>query len=307
VVHDQTVSISVVVPTRNRPELLGGCVESVSASLRDGDELIVADSGAPDQAIDAMTAACGARLVRSAPGASYQRNLGASHARHEVVAFVDDDVRVAPEWAAAVAGAFTAHPEAAFVTGRLEVPPQQEGYSRPVSVKAEMQPATLTAATRGTLGHSANMAVRRSVFASIGGFDERLGPGAPFRAAEDAELIDRFFAAGHVGWYEPAVLGWHDQWRSRRQLVRLEWSYGIGMGARLARLTRSDRARAQAIAAEYLWRNALRVVPSHIRHANEYAVLFAIARVTGASFGFVRALVSRFASRLPGPQGPTSS
>ncbi|MBV9412272.1 MAG: glycosyltransferase [Acidimicrobiia bacterium] len=291
--------LSVVVPTRNRPHLLARCLESVSASLRAGDELIVADSGGPDATIDAMTADAKARHVRSRPGASYQRNLGAFDANHEIVAFVDDDVRVAPGWAAAIANAFAAHPEVAFVTGRLDVPDEQRGYGRPVSVKDEPEPATLTPSMGGTLGHSANMAVRRSAFERVGGFDERLGPGAAFRAAEDGDLIDRLFAAGYVGRYEPAVLGWHDQWRTRNDLVRLEWSYGIGQGARLARLTRSDRARAKALAAEYLWRNALRPLPSHIVRRNEYAIVFALARVAGASLGFIRALLSRFGSTPP--------
>jgi len=293
--------LSVVIPTRDRPQLLARCLESVSASLRDGDELIVADSGAPDAAIDAKAAGYKARLVRSRPGTSYQRNLGASYATHEVVAFVDDDVRVAPQWATAMVESFAAS-DVAFVTGRLDVPDEQQGYGRPVSVKTEAEAATLTPATRGTLGHSANMAVRRSAFASVGGFDERLGPGAPFRAAEDGDLIDRLFAAGYVGRYEPAALGWHDQWRTRTDLVRLEWFYGIGQGARLARLTHVDRARARALAAEYLWRNALRPLPSHVLRRNEYAVLFALARVTGASLGFVRAVLSRFPSRPPTPE-----
>ncbi len=291
--------LSVVVPTRNRPHLLVRCLESLSISLRAGDELIVADSGAPDAAIDAMTAESKARHLRSRPGASYQRNLGASDAAHEIVAFVDDDVRVAPEWAEAIIEAFAAHPEIEFVTGRLEVPEDQQGYGRPVSVKGETEPATLTPSLGGTLGHSANMAVRRSAFERVGGFDERLGPGAPFRAAEDGDLIDRLFAAGCIGRYEPSVLGWHDQWRTRNDLARLEWSYGIGQGARLARLTRSDRTRAKALAAEYLWRNALRPLPSHIVRRNEYAVVFALARVAGASLGFIRAFLSRFDSRPP--------
>jgi hypothetical protein len=191
------------------------------------------------------------------------------------------------------------HPEVAFITGRLEVPDAQRGYGRPVSVKAEPEPQLLTPGMGGTLGHSANMAVRRPAYAGVGGFDERLGPGARFRAAEDGDLIDRFFAAGHIGFYEPAVLGWHDQWRSRKDLVRLEWSYGIGMGARLARLSRSNRARASAIAAEYLWRNALRPLPHHLVRRNEYAVLFALARVAGTAWGYLGALSSRFASQTP--------
>jgi glycosyltransferase involved in cell wall biosynthesis len=297
--------LSVVVPTRDRPQLLAACINAISQALRPGDELIVSDSGVPDAELAVVVAECGGRLVRSSPGASRQRNIGASQARHDVIAFIDDDVRVAPEWTAAVVEAFVMHPEVAFVTGRLEVPPEQEGYGRPVSIKAQEQAAVLTPETRGTLGHSANMAVRRAAFDRVGGFDERLGPGAPFRAAEDGDLIDRLFAAGYVGRYEPAARGWHDQWRTRNDLVKLEWSYGIGMGARLARLARADRPRARGIAGDYLWRNALKVVPSHVRRRNEYAVLFVLARVGGASLGFARAALSGFPSQTRAVQSET--
>lgn len=287
--------LSVVVPTRDRPEFLVRCLESISRSLRPGDELLVADSGVPNEMVDAAVAQCGARLLRCRPGASYQRNVGAGEAKHEIIAFVDDDVWVAPEWAAAVVDAFVTHPDVAFMTGRLELPEGQRGFGRPVSIKSQLEPAELTASTKGTLGHSANLAVRRDAFQVVGGFDERLGPGAAFRAAEDGDLIDRFFAAGYVGRYEPAALGWHDQWRSRADLVKLDWSYGIGMGARLARLARADRKRARTIASEYLWQNALRVLPTHVHQRNKRAVLIVLARVAGAGLGFIRALLTGFA------------
>lgn len=296
--------LTVVVPTRNRPQLLARCLESVAAALRDGDELIVADASSSEYDVEAIVESFGARLIRCVPpGASRQRNAGACQSRHEIVAFIDDDVRVAPHWASALAGSFGAHPDAAFLTGRLDVPPEQSGYSRAVSVKSEAEGIPLTRASRGTLGHSANMAVRRSAFQRVGGFDERLGPGARFRAAEDGDLIDRLIAADYEGRYEPDALGWHDQWRSRTDLIRLEYSYGIGMGARLARLRRSDRTRAKALASDYLWTNALRVLPSHVVGRHEFAIMYVIARVTGAVRGFVMATVSGFGVHSPSRLG----
>jgi GT2 family glycosyltransferase len=159
-----------------------------------------------------------------------------------------------------------------------------------VTVKFERHAAVLTAASRGTLGHSANMAIRRAAFQAVGGFDERLGPGTRFRAAEDNDLFDRLFAAGFEGRYEPDVLGWHEQWRSRRELVKLEWSYGVGTGARLAKLARSDRSRAKVVWADDLWANGLRILPRLVRERYEFGVAFVLARVGGALLGFVGAV-----------------
>ena len=281
--------LSVVVATRDRPRLLDRCLDSVAASLGPSDELIVADSSVATRAVAEIVARHAGRLI-SCPhgGASFQRNVGARAAGNGLLAFVDDDVRVSPGWAPAVVAAFEAHPEAGFITGRVEVPPEQEGYSRPVSIKADPEPAVLTPESQGTIGHSANLAVRRDAFEAITGFDEHLGPGTRLPAAEDGDLFDRLFAAGYTGRYEPAALAWHDQWRTRTDLVRLEWSYGIGTGARLAKLVRADRQRARALAGEDLWRNGIKILPSLVAEGYQFGVLFVLARVGGASVGYLR-------------------
>jgi glycosyltransferase involved in cell wall biosynthesis len=295
--RDFGTGLSVVIPTLDRPHLLARCLATVARSLRAGDEALVADASSSADAVASVVAEHGASLVRCPhPGASYQRNVGAAKARGDVIAFVDDDVRVSEGWAAAISDAFAENPDAAFVTGRIEVPPEQIGYARPVSIKSELEAAVLTPASRGTLGHSANMAVRREAFEAVGGFDEAIGPGTRLKAAEDSELIDRFFAAGYRGRYEPAALAWHDQWRSRGDLVRLEWTYGIGTGARLARLVRRDRGRARAVVADDFWGNGLKIVPSLVRQRYELGVAFVVARLAGASVGFVRASRCGFAT-----------
>jgi glycosyltransferase involved in cell wall biosynthesis len=292
--------LSVVIPTLDRPQLLARCLATVARSLRPGDEVLVADASADADAVASVVAEHGATLVRCPhAGSSFQRNVGAAKAKADVIAFIDDDVRVAEGWAGAIAQAFADNPGAAFLTGRIDVPPEQAGYERPVSIKSEPEEAVLTPESRGTLGHSANMAVRRDAFEAVGGFDEAIGPGTRLKASEDSELFDRFFAAGYEGRYEPAALAWHDQWRSRRDLVRLEWTYGIGTGARLARLARRDRARARAVVADDLWGNGLRIVPSLVRQRYEFGVAFVLARLAGASVGFVRASRCGFAAGGP--------
>jgi GT2 family glycosyltransferase len=286
-------ALSVVVPTRDRPELLAGCLDALASALRPGDELIVADSSSAHETVAALVAAHGGVALRcTTPGASRQRNAGAAHASHALIAFVDDDVRVDPGWASAFAELFAADDDTDFATGRVDVPPEQSGYSRPVAVKTDREPSVLTAASDGTVGHSANMAIRREAFRRVGGFDERMGPGTRFPAAEDNDLFDRLFAAGCVGRYEPSALAFHDQWRSRRQLVRLEWLYGVGMGARLARLMRSDRRRASAALKADLWANGIKLIPTLLRDRYEFGVLFVVVRAVGTTTGFFGAIAT---------------
>lgn len=278
--------------------MLAGCITSLRASLAPGDELVVVDSASDPP----LAAPDGARLVRcEEPGASRARNTGWRSARHGLVAFVDDDVRVAPDWADAVRRAFD-DPGVAFLTGRLAVPGQAP-VERPVSVKDDPVPAPIEPDTEGTLGHSANMAARRTVLAAVGGFDEALGAGGRFRAAEDNDLFDRLLAAGYRGRYEPAARAVHEQWRSRRQLLRLDWAYGIGTGARLRKLWVSDRARAATVARAWLWDYGLRRVPHALRHAYEFELAVVAARSLGTVAGIAWSCLWRVeAGRLSAPR-----
>ena len=281
--------LSVVVPTRNRPAHLERCLASIRAALGPDDELLVVDSFSTDPAVGALAAAHADRWLRAGrPGASLARNLGWRAAAHDVVAFVDDDVTVASGWAEGLRVA-ARRPGVAFVAGRIGIPPDQMGVDRPVALKDDLVAGPIDAATTGTLGHSANLAVRRAALDAVHGFDELLGAGAPLRAAEDNDLFDRLLAAGFTGWYEPTAAAWHDQWRTRGELVRLDWAYGVGTGARLAKLRRADPGRAREVATESVWRNGLRLLPGQVRHRYELGVATTLARVTGAAAGYVRA------------------
>lgn len=200
--------------------MLGECLRRLAAALRPDDEVIVVDSASSSSDVRSLALARGASYLRcEAPGASRARNAGWRTARHDVVAFVDDDVRVAPAWAAAMSGRFARSPEAAFVTGRVSLPPGAPWTDVPIATKDEAEPVTLGPGTTGVLGHSANAAVRRAALQVVGGFDERLGACSGFRAAEDNDLWDRLLAAGFSGRYEPEAEAWHEQWRRRGQLL----------------------------------------------------------------------------------------
>lgn len=289
--HDPSLVISVVVPTRDRVALLKACLRSLRGSLGEGDELIVVDSASRSTAVLGVTESYGALYLRcEEPGASRARNMGWRAAKHDLVAFVDDDVRVAPIWAKALVDAFAANPGAAFVTGRTEVPPEQGFVERAVAIKDDPGPAILDASTSGILGHSANLAVRKDVLEKVKGFDERLGPGSDFRNTEDLDLFDRIFAAGLTGRYEPLAHGWHEQLRSQRELVALDWTYGIGMGARVAKLLRTDRPRARYAAGVIYWSWGLQDVLRYLRARHLFLTLTSLVRTIGGIVGFLRCL-----------------
>jgi len=284
--------VSVVVATRDRPEMLDGCLASLRATLAETDELIVVDSASVGAAaVKAVVEANDARYVRcDVAGASLARNVGWRAARGDLVAFIDDDTRVRTGWVSAVVAAFDDE-RVDFVTGRLDHANPDDPGPRPVAVYDNPDGFDIGPQTVEPYGHGANHAVRRAALDHIGGFDERLGAGGEFRAAEDVDLWDRLIGAGHVGRYVPEAVGWHVQWRRQRHYVGLDWSYGYGGGVRLAKLLRSDRPRARRSTRVLFWDWGARLTGRHLAYRQFFFAALTVIRMSGVVVGFARGIV----------------
>lgn len=287
------IPLSIVVPTRDRPDMLRRCLTNIRRSTRDGDELIIVDSAARDAPAASVAAEFGARyLSDDVPGAGRARNIGWRAATHQIVAFVDDDIIVAPDWCDAVRRVFEDRHGLGFVTGKVIPPPEQATSEHPIALVDAPDPMDHVPLTARHEGISGNFAARRDALEPLGGFDELLGPGAHFKGGgDDFDLFDRLIAAGTTGRYEPSVLAYHDQWRSKWQRLKVDLGYGIGSGARLAKLYRSDRRHARALARELFWRWGLKDLGKCIRQRYEYGALAALVRLSGMVRGLAEGLL----------------
>jgi glycosyltransferase involved in cell wall biosynthesis len=240
----EPVGITIVVPTRNRPEMLHECLEAVLEVMRPVDELIVVDSASEGRLTEKVIHDAGAKYVRcDQPGASRARNCGLAAATREIVAFTDDDCRPLPGWLDAIEKAFL-DAEACFLFGRVVA----AGDGAAASVHDEPLRRMLDRSVRLLdMGHGANMAFRVEPLCTVGGFDELLGAGVRLGGAEDADVIERLISSGCTGTYEPDAAVAHVQWRSRRQVVRLSYGYGLGFGALAAKASRRDLARGKLL------------------------------------------------------------
>lgn len=287
--------VAVVVASRNRPEMLRRCLASVRADLREGDELVLVDScsGPEEAAAYALLAGeHGALLLRAErPGVNRARNLGWRASTAPVLLFTDDDVEVEPGWADAFAGALAARADVGFATGWLGAREYDEGGHGVATLEGDA-PRVLTPRTRGSLGHGASMAVRRAALEAIGGWDDALGSGGRFRSAPEVDVFDRLFAAGWLGWYEPTARARHEQWRSDRQLVLLHGRYALGMGARIAKLLRTDRRRCLQVVREAWWDWGVKDAALHLRHGRPKWVALALWRMGAFALGFLEAVTT---------------
>jgi glucosyl-dolichyl phosphate glucuronosyltransferase len=97
------VTVSVLVPTRNRPDDLRAFVGSLVAQTRKPEELVVVDSSDPDLPIEDILKrgleGSGIQLLyaRSEAGTSLQRNVAVGMADGEIFVFCDDDVVLEPD------------------------------------------------------------------------------------------------------------------------------------------------------------------------------------------------------------------
>jgi glycosyltransferase involved in cell wall biosynthesis len=284
--------ISVVVPTRDRADMLDGCLKTLRRSLDDADEMIVVDSVSRDERVREVAIANEAIYVRcDEPGASRARNAGVRRATRGIVAFIDDDIQVDAGWAAAVSRVFDDHPETAFVTGSIGFPGDEPDFA--VAKFLHPDPFVIDRDFADDPGHSANLAVRRDAFERIGGFDELLGAGAKYLAAEDKDLLDRLLGAGYLGRYEPTAGTVHLDWRGEDEIIRLNWTYGLGAGVRMTKLLKTDRARLPQQGKILFWTWGLRDLLRSIRWRSKFHTKVVGVRLLGMIAGMLWALPAR--------------
>lgn len=208
--------LSIIVPAYNNACELRECLAALGGVASPETELIVVDDASTDDT-PSVAAGPGVRLLRldrnSGPGAA--RNLGARHARGDVLLFVDADVVVVPEAVRRVVRLFQDHPDVAAVFGSYDTRPRATGlvsqYRNLVHHFVHQQGNSDASTFWAGCG-----AIRRSVFLAVGGFDEQRYPQS---SIEDIELGYRLRRAGHRILLDKALQATHLKRWSLRSVI----------------------------------------------------------------------------------------
>jgi glycosyltransferase involved in cell wall biosynthesis len=217
-----SVAASVLICTYNRARLLQETLESLAATTaRVPWEVVVVDNNSTDQTrqvVESMAGGFPVPLVyafEGRQGKSHALNTGMDICRGAVIAFTDDDVRVAPGWVDAACDALTADSRAEYAGGPVRPiwgakPPRWLDRTRGdlwgtlAILDYGAEPFVFEERNKVPLG--ANMAVKRRLIERIGGFNPELGrKGGSLLGQEQAEFFSRSRAAGIVGCYTPAM------------------------------------------------------------------------------------------------------
>ena len=194
-------TVSVTVPTRNRPGHIAPCVRSILA-LGGFLDLTVVDQSDDDSTERALQDIRDPRLryVRTPTrGVTRGRNIGIEESRGDIVAYTDDDCRVHADWVARIVDVFASDPKIAVVCGRVEVPEEirHTGYAEGFEPRERVWRGRYPPLGRDW-GITANFSIRRSALATIGMFDPVLGAGAPLRSGGEPDFLFRAIRAGYT-------------------------------------------------------------------------------------------------------------
>jgi cellulose synthase/poly-beta-1,6-N-acetylglucosamine synthase-like glycosyltransferase len=217
------VQVSVVIPARDAAATLGACLDALALQDVPGAnaELIVVDDGSVDQTC-AIAQRPGVRVLRSAGrGPASARNVGARHARGEILVFLDADTVPRPGWLGEMQAPFV-DPLVVAVKGRYYT--FQRGLiPRFAQLEFEDKYARLERARRIDFVDTGTAAFRRDAFAASGGFDEAFG----VPSAEDVELAFRLSASGARFVFNSAAGVWHQHAETLSAYLLKKLRYGV--------------------------------------------------------------------------------
>jgi GT2 family glycosyltransferase len=198
-------SVAVIIPTRNRPELLKRCLSRLVADVGASSNLsiVVSDDGDASITDELLHEELATVQIVQGPqrGPSSNRNCGAAHATADLLVFLDDDCIPDQNLVAIYQDAAMRNPAVGVFEGRISATEEAAGF-------ADAIPANES----GGCLWSCNFAIRRELFVMVNGFDERY----PFAAMEDVDLYFRvkkhsevLFLPNARVWHEPEPrLGW---------------------------------------------------------------------------------------------------
>lgn len=228
--------VSVIVPVKNGAQKIAGLLDSLMQVDYDREmlEIVVVDGNSSDNTREIVLRYPTVKLLtEERPGLNAARNTGIKNSAGEVIAFTDSDCIVSKNWVRKIVEDF-GEKEVGCVGGNAlrfyddlisrycdeSLMPVMRIFTEKKALNEVKPPVRYPA--------GCNMAIRRSILAEAGEFDENIEYGF-----DEDELVERICSTGHTMVLDPDLLVSHKHRSSVRELLKQTFRYGRGMGVLL--------------------------------------------------------------------------
>lgn len=191
------VSLSVVVPTRNRHATLRRTLASLAAQTRgDLEAIVVDDASAEPVALEGVAAPQRLKLIRNETnqGAARSRNAGIAATRGRWIAFLDDDDEWEPEFADRMLARLAPHEGGPVFSWTsvmfVDYAPDGATSHRPRLYRESYRHERRLFFEAVQIGTTWGLTVGRRCFETVGTFDPS------YKLVEDTEFLVRLLAGG---------------------------------------------------------------------------------------------------------------
>lgn len=240
--------ISVIICTFNREHYISEVLESVSRTSIKDFEVILIDNNSTDSTKEKVSSFEKRHpdfplrvFTENKQGLSWARNRGIKESKGDILAFIDDDATVKPDFLENLAEEMDKHPQAQAFGGRIiavfdDCPSPKWLCRFSMGWVSTLDMGKDVRAFRGRkFPIGANMGFRREVLHRCGEFNPMLGRNKRnLMGGEEKDLFNRVKAAGYSILYFPDVVVEHHIPQSRTTIKYIkDFAHGVGLSERL--------------------------------------------------------------------------
>ncbi len=188
--------VSIIIPTFNEEQHIGRCLDSLMNLNypREKLEIVVVDNGSRDTTVEILKKYKTKVLINQKGTISQSRNLGATHAQGEILAFIDGDCIASPDWLENAVTLFK-NREIGAVGCWYKLPPRPSLTEKIWDIHTSRR---MKAGYTDWIP-SSNFIIRRNVFEVIGGFKDFLV------TSEDVDICDKVRKNGMKVYSDPRL------------------------------------------------------------------------------------------------------
>lgn len=207
----QGKTISLIIVTKNRAQLLSHCLSSLMGQLKNRDEIVIIDNGSTDETSTVIASFAKKLTIHAFPkpkGTFPQLyNSGVAQARGDIVVFFDDDCRATPDFLDNIRRAHTKHPNT-VIQGLTKSIPKGNIYADIMGDHYANWIATMLIDNNNHMRtfDNKNASIPRALFTKFHGFSPAMS-----RGSEDIELGLRLRRNGIPIILDRTILAYHHE------------------------------------------------------------------------------------------------